>query len=295
MTGARFRRAALALVGALAISIAGCTPSDDTSSPVSSAPADGAAATVTHVHAVDVDEATGEIRVATHAGIYGAALTEDGSDVLERVGPWRGDAMGMVRASGRILFSGHPAPDEQGPVNLGVKALSADGVAEVIALDGEVDFHAMAAHGDRVAGWDSVSGAIVVSDDGGATWTSGTVAPVRSLAWTTDGSTLIATTPDGVVQSSDGGATVEPLSGAPFLVLVASNDASASSPLVVGLDTEGVLHVSSDGRSWRELGAAPMAPEALAVTASGRIVLASTSLALISDADGLNWQSLFQY
>lgn len=284
---------ALTIAGALAIS--GCTPSDGGSPATTDVPLDDAAAAVTHVHAIDVDEATGEIRVATHAGIFGASVTDDGSQTVERVGAWRGDAMGMVRAAGRILFSGHPAPDETGPANLGVKTLSADGAAEVIALDGEVDFHAMAAHGPSVAGWDSVSGAVMSSSDGGASWQSGAVAPVRSLAWSPDGATLLATTPDGLMASADAGASFAPAETAPLLVLVANTDGDAVNPRIVGVDTAGVLHTSSDGVSWQELGESPIMPEALAITDSGRIVVATTSLALISDVNGLNWQSLFRY
>lgn len=250
---------------------------------------------VTHVHALDVDEAAGVARVATHYGIYAAPLTDDGSAIVERVGDWAGDAMGMARTGDRIVLSGHPAADESGPPNLGVASLSTEGTVTIEALDGQVDFHAMAATGARIAGWDSVSGAIHVSADGGSSWTTGAVQAVRSLAWVPDGSALLATTPDGVLASMDEGATVSPVTDAPSLVLIAANGEEAASPRMAGVDVEGVLHVSTDGVAWSEVGELPILPDALAVSDSGRVAIASTSLALISDADGRNWQSLFRY
>lgn len=293
------RRASTVAVGAaaVALSLAACAPPAGLT-PDGFAPAPEAAVAdpgVTHVHALDVDEQSGLARIATHYGIYGAELTADGSAQVARIGEWQGDAMGMARVSDSILFSGHPAEGEPGPANLGVVAFADDGTTSVIALDGEVDFHAMAAHGSRVAGWDSATGAVFLSDDGGATWNMGAVTPIRSLAWASDGVTLLGTTADGLVASTDGGATFDLVDGAPLLVLLANNEADAALPRVVGIDTEGVIHVSADGREWSAVGESPILPEAIAVTASGRIAIADTSLALVSDADGRNWQSLFRY
>lgn len=250
---------------------------------------------VTHVHALDVDEQAGIARIATHYGVYAAELVDDGSAQVTRVGGWQGDAMGMVRVGDSILFSGHPAEGEPGPANLGVIALADDGGTSVIALDGEVDFHAMAAHGGRVAGWDSATGAVFASDDNGMTWSMGAVTPVRSLAWAPDGATLLGTTADGLVASSDSGATFDLVPGAPRLVLVANNEADAELQRVAGIDTDGVVHVSADGVTWTATSESPILPEAIAVTESGRVAVVDTKLALVSDADGRNWQSLFRY
>jgi hypothetical protein len=281
----------------IALAVAACAPpagvTSDRSAPGSAAAADGPE--VTHVHALDVDEAAGIARIATHYGIYGAELTADGSAQVARIGDWQGDAMGMARVGDRILFSGHPAAGDPGPANLGVVLFADDGQTSVIALDGEVDFHAMAAHGERVAGWDSATGAVFVSDDRGETWSGGAIAPIRSLAWAPGGERLLGTTADGLVASTDGGETFERVATAPLLVLLAANDADATVPLVAGIDTAGVLHVSDDGIEWVALDEAPILPEALAVSASGRIALANTTLALVSDTDGRTWQSLFRY
>lgn len=289
--------AALGAVAATALVLGACAPPAGLSPDAFGSAPDAVVADpgVTHVHALDVDERAGVARIATHYGIYAAELVDDGSAQAARVGEWQGDAMGMARAGDSILFSGHPAEGEPGPANLGVVAFADDGTTSVIALDGEVDFHAMAAHGSRVAGWDSATGAVFLSDDGGATWNTGAVTPIRSLAWAPDGVTLLGTTADGLVASTDGGATFDLVDGAPLLVLLANNEADAALPRVVGIDTEGVIHVSADGREWSAVEESPILPEAIAVTVSGRIAIADTSLALVSDADGRNWQSLFRY
>lgn len=251
---------------------------------------------VTHVHALDLDEQEGLIYIATHDGVLTAPVGEASGAPVGFVSEWRGDAMGMVRSGDRLLISGHPPAYEAGPANIGVVEVGVSGGSPTtLALEGEADFHAMATTGDRVAGWNSVTGTVKVSDDGGATWLEGQALQVRALAFTPDGERLLATTPDGVQVSDDGGQSFSTLEGAPYLLLLAAAPPGSSSSALVGLDVEGVLHASADGDSWTTLGAAPMAPEALAVGSSGRVLLANTDFALLSNSELTDWEQVLRF
>ena len=301
------RRATLLLVPLGLIALAGCSPAaTDAGAPQSGPTAESDTPAeplptddlprVTHVHALDLDEQAGLIYIATHDGVLTASVSEATGAPQGFVSEWRGDAMGMVRSGDRLLISGHPSASGAGPANIGVVEVSVSGGASTtLALEGEADFHAMATSGDRVAGWNSVTGTVKVSDDGGATWLEGQALQVRALAFMPDGERLLATTPDGVQVSDDGGQSFSTLEGAPFLLLLASAPPGSTTHALVGIDVEGVLHASADGDSWTTLGAAPMAPEALAVGSSGRVLLANTDFALLSNSELTDWEQVLRF
>lgn len=290
----------LALAAVVALALAGCAAGapDATSTGLEQAPAAGAA--ISHVHALDLDEATGFVHLATHEGLYIAPLPHDGETVSEAtpLGEWRGDAMGFVRIGERLLASGHPGVDDEGPGALGVRESDLSGAEWTpLSLEGEVDFHAMTAGGSStaeaiVAGLDSMSGRVLVSPDGGEGWQEGMPLAARSLAWNADASQLYATTAEGLQVSTDRGGSFAVVSGAPPLVLLASSPAGASSFLMAGIDVDGVLHTSTDGQVWTAQAAVPIVPEAVAVGETGAIIIADTSEVLHSVDGGAGWNRI---
>ena len=130
----------------------------------------------------------------------------------------------------------------------------------VQSLGGQSDFHSLTASSRGVMGFD---GALKVTSDG-KTWAQGGLtAEPRSLASAPDGSTVLATTDQGLLSSTDGGGTWAPLTSAPPLFLTAWAD----SKTVVGLTTEGGLAISTDaGLTWKA---------ALATVTSGQALSAS--------------------
>lgn len=194
-----------------------------------------------HVHAVSRDPGTGEILVATHEGLY-----VYGEGEPRRVGPSI-DLMGFTVAGPRhYLASGHPAPgvDLPQPVGL-IESRDGGRTWTVLSRGGASDFHALAAGGGKVVGFD---GALRVSGDG-RSWRAGNLAaPPRALAASPDGRRVLATTADGLMSSDDGGARWSPVMDAPLLLLVDWAEGQA----VAGLDTDGKVHVSHDGgATWR--------------------------------------------
>lgn len=194
-----------------------------------------------HVHAVSRDPGTGEILVATHEGLY-----VYGEGEPRRVGPSI-DLMGFTVAGPRhYLASGHPGPgvDLPQPVGL-IESRDGGRTWTVLSRGGASDFHALAAGGGKVVGFD---GALRVSGDG-RSWGAGNLtSPPRALAVAPDGRRVLATTADGLMSSTDGGARWSAVKGAPLLLLVDWVEGQA----VAGLDTAGRVHVSHDGgATWR--------------------------------------------
>lgn len=295
-------RAGRAAGGALAVAtvivgvLAGCAGADTDSSPGGATPPP---TVVSHVHAVDVNDAQSLVTIATHEGFISVDISDRAEPTLPPVvlGDYRGDVMGFVRAGDRLLLSGHPAYGSNDAPNVGV--LEADlGAREwsSLALSGEVDFHAMSVSSSGlsplIAGLDSATGTAMSSDDGGVSWQRGAAIAARDIAIGVDGATLIVTTELGPQASKDRGMTWRLISGAPLLVLMASGFDLSGQPALFGVDGEGVLHVSSDGSEWESRGALPFVPEAFGVGERGTIVIVSTQLAMRSTDGGATWNQI---
>jgi hypothetical protein len=278
--------AVVTAAAALSVGLAGCT-SPTTETPI----------VVSHVHAVDYDLQRESAYVATHDGVISVAA--DGS--VERIGQWAGDVMGMARFGDTIYFSGHPAPDENLPPNIGVYELSVQsGEFAPISLIGEVDFHSMtiaqSPDGMALAGIDSATGQVMVSRDGAETWTTGVPIGARSLSWDSNAERLYATTERGLLISTDDGMTFTAADGAPLLVLIASSPADVSTEaFLVGIDVDGYVHTSPDGVTWTSIGLAPALTDALAVGNDGSIVVAGIEGVHRSEDRGATWTMMAEF
>lgn len=215
---------------------------------------------VAHVHGLGVDPADGTLYVATHHGVF--RLPERGGAV--RVGDIQ-DTMGFtVVGESHFLGSGHPGVEgmEGGQPPLLGLIESTDGAAtwDDVSLSGEVDFHALGYAHDQVYGWDATSSRFMVSTDKREWETRSTVQLLGFAVDPDDAEHILATTPEGVQSSGDGGRTWQPATGAPPLVLVAWDSASG----VWGVDRGGVVHHgNSTVDGWEQAGTLPGPPQAL--------------------------------
>lgn len=235
----------------------------------------GAPFGMAHVHGLGLDD--GELLAGTHYGAFRVA--PDGS--VTQVGPTQ-DFMGFtVVGPDHYLASGHPGADQDAPGNLGLIE-STDGGAswDSVSLRGEADFHSLEARHGRVYG--HAGGVLMVSTDK-KSWAERARIALADLAVSPDDpDTILATTEQGLTVSADGGSRFELVEGAPALVLITWTDEGA----VVGVDLQGVVHVSDDrGGTWQERGSAGGQPAAL--TAEGDDVFVATGDGrILESADG---------
>lgn len=235
---------------ALIFLLVSCAPSS-TSGP---RPSDRPDQPFAHVHGMAVDSDTGEVILATHDGLFGL-----GSGTPEKIGPTI-DLMGFAPAGNDHYYaSGHPAAETGLPEPAGLLR-SRDGgeTWQSISLGGVSDFHALTVTRTGIIGFDGVLKTTADLE----TWTTreSGFTPYH-LSGTPTGNIVLATTPNGVHRSTDGGKTWAGPSAGPVLLMTAFATASTA----IGVEPDGTVHLSSDaGRTWRATGAVTGQPSALA-------------------------------
>jgi hypothetical protein len=249
--------------GLAALAVAGCAGQSSSlaGGGAGSAPAAaGGDPGVVHVHGLGVDPADGVLYAATHAGVFAIPASGPAARVAGRFQ----DTMGFtVVGPHTFLGSGHPDPntDPTLPPRLGlIRSSDAARTWTALSLQGQADFHSLHALGSTVYGWDAGSGTFMVSSDGGQIWQNRSQLELLDFAVDPVAHAMVlATTPQGLMRSSDGGATFKPAPG-PSLVALSWPTAKQ----LVGLDANGRVQVSSDGgASWAPRGVLPGSPEAL--------------------------------
>lgn len=240
---------------------------------------------VVHVHGLGVDPGDGVLYAATHSGLFRVP----GQGKAARVANRAQDTMGFsIVGPGKFIGSGHPdfREDDVRPPLLGL--IESDDRGETwdrISLHGKADFHALhAAHGN-VYGYDSTSQTFMVSQNR-RDWDRRSRLPMADFAVDpTDPDTLLATTQDGVVRSSDGGRKWTPVVGAPTLVVLTW----AAQGQLYGVTPDGTVQRSEDGGdTWGERGSVGGQPEAITVDVHGgkeTLYVAATDRGILASAD----------
>jgi hypothetical protein len=215
---------------------------------------------VAHVHGLGVNPADDGLYVATHHGVF--RIADDGKAV--RVGDRAQDTMGFtVAGPNHFLARGHPdlRDFEEGKRPLLGLIESTDGAEswQSLSLDGEADFHGLAAAHGLVYGYDSTGGRFMVRSRDGA-WDIRSIRPLAAFAVDpSDADHIVATGSDGLLDSADGGRTWSPLDG-PLLAALAWD----SHGELFGAAPDGAVHRSPDaGRSWEQVGRLDGQPQAL--------------------------------
>ncbi|CAM3583274.1 F510_1955 family glycosylhydrolase [Occultella aeris] len=215
---------------------------------------------VGHVHAVatNMGADTGTY-VATHTGLY--LVGEEG---LVRVGETRSDLMSFtVIGPDTFLASGHPAPGEGGPSSLGlIRSTDAGLTWAEVSLGGESDFHALTAVDERIYGLDATTSTLRWSTDQGTRWQEGAQITAADLdADPAAPDRVLATTPDGLMLSADGGATFARTHETPEPLVLIDHVTTGAGSVLLGLDAAGVLWRELP-RGWRSMGPGIGTPEA---------------------------------
>ncbi len=188
--------ASAAVVGTL---LAGCTSPGAAPTAGSPEPLPAGSLPSAHVHGVGIAPEGGRLLLATHEGLF--EVRESGQAI--RVGPVI-DLMGFVVAGpDRFLASGHPGSDVDLPEPVGlIESTDGGRTWAPVSRQGVSDFHALTASAQGVLGYD---GSLLRSPDG-VLWERLTIpAEPHTLAASPDGGQVLATTPQGVLRSTDGG------------------------------------------------------------------------------------------
>lgn len=214
-----------------------------------------------HVHAAVY--ADGSLLVGTHTGVVSV---DPVTGTVTPVGASRDDFMGLAGTPDLLVASGHPGAGSTLPDPVGLlRSMDGGDTWEPVSLTGEIDFHALAVDGDRIAGA-ATTGELLYSDDAGSTWTSIASAEATALAWfdrhvwISDGSALSMWMPGdtGVTPAGDSAA------------LLVAADAAGERLWVV--ESDGTVVTSVDGMSWTEAGSVPEASSLVASADAAYVV-----------------------
>jgi len=253
------------------------------------------------VNSLERDERTGEYLLTTNRGFF---RIDPEADAVERV---RGTVQAGAKRSaigtflelnldeqGQLVGSGHP--DERTlPQYLGFLR-SEDGGKRwrVISRLGDADLHKILFKHDRLYAWDAVLSAMVISQDGGRTFTERFTPRGLIVDFEVDPEDpgrILAATDDALFRSEDGGETWRPLLRsegsrlawpAPDRLYLAARDGTVSRSEDGGERFEPVGRV--DGRPAV---LDPRSPEALDMALDDGTILES-------DDGGADWEEVFR-
>jgi uncharacterized protein (DUF305 family) len=196
-----------------------------------------------HVHAAVY--ADGALLIGTHTGVV---AVDPASGAVSAKGASRDDFMGLAGSPELLVASGHPGAGSSLPDPVGlIRSMDGAETWETVSLTGEIDFHALAIDGDRIAGA-ATTGDLLYSEDAGATWTPIAQGEVTSLTWfddrlwIADGSALASWSP--------GDAAATPTGNDAAVLVSAPPDGTR----VWALLSDGTLVTSTDATSWQEAG-----------------------------------------
>jgi hypothetical protein len=240
-------------------------------------PGDGSFVLATNKGLYDVPKGGGRevnLRAAVKAGTRNGAFGKEVSSVAF-AGP------------GKLMGSGHPdAGGGELPGFLGLIASDDDGRTwDTISRSGLSDLHVLLVAGKRVVAYDTTLGGVIVSTDGGKTFTEN--GSPRGLvldmaADPKDPRSLLAATADSLYTSPDEGKT--------WMKGGAANQAKLSwtpKRLVRAVGGGGQVATSADGgKTWTPVGKLPRTPGKLAEGADGTLYAALDNGTIMSSSDG---------
>jgi hypothetical protein len=244
-------------------------------------------ARIEHVHGLGINPADGALFIATHHGLFRSA---PGSTEAEPVGTSGQDVMGFtVVGPDRFLGSGHPAPGEDRPPNLGlIESDDAGSSWQDVSLTGEADFHVLRSAHDRVYAFNGLTGKLMLSDDGGESWEERRPpgAVVDLAVDPRDPERILASTDAGLQLSEDDGRSWRRIKGGIGLL------AWPAPRALYWVDASGTTRVSpGPGQSWKKRGSIDGQPAAFAASDENELYAAlADGTVMASDDGGASWR-----
>lgn len=240
-----------------------------------------------HVHGLGVNSADRALYIATHTGLW---RLPRGARKPERIGESRQDTMGFtVLGPDHFLGSGHPDNAREPPLLGLIESKDRGKDWDPISLLGEADFHVLRAVEGRVYGYDVTNERLMVSTDGGRSWTEQHPPAVIDLAPDpTNPAHVVASTVQGLLVSRDSGAQWSSLGDGVGLLAWPVRNALY---LVTG---EGDVLLSDDGgRRWTRAGRIGGQPAALVAATERELYAAVHQGGIVRSRDGgRTWKAI---
>jgi hypothetical protein len=223
------------------VAVVALTQRDSARGPLEALPNDPG---VVHIHGLGINPRNGDVYAATHMGVFHIA---DGE--ATRIANRYQDTMGFtVVGPDHFIASGHPDLREELPPLLGLlESRNAGRTWTKKSLLGKSDFHVLRYAHQSIWGYDSTSGALMVSEDG-TEWDERSTLVLRDFAVSPDSpDVVLATNGEGLRRSEDGGRTWKD-SEAPAAPLLLDWQQEGDLWLV---DTKGLVYRSADSMPRR--------------------------------------------
>lgn len=255
-----------------------------------------------YVNALDIDPATGEFLLTTNRGFW---RIDPKTDALARV---RGSisAQGksatvgtflelLVTGPGRLIGSGHP--DQQGALPSFLGFITSDDGGKswrVVSRLGEADLHKIILRHGRLYAFDAVLGALLISRDGGHTFTERFTPPQLIIDFEVDPGApdrIFASTQGRLFRSEDGGQRWRAVASGEGIRL-----AWPAPDALYRAEQDGTVQRSPDGgATWQRVGQAPGEPYKFKAVARDHLYLALSDGAIVETRDGgRSWKAVFR-
>jgi photosystem II stability/assembly factor-like uncharacterized protein len=291
----------LALAGAL-LALAGCGGGGESAEPASS----GSDRLVDFsleppfVNSLEEDADSGDLLLTTNRGFF--RVDPDTDEVTEQKATIEHEGKTATLGTfleldtapdGTLVGSGHPDPGSDMPQYLGY-IRSADGgrTWEVVDRYGLADLHKIVFLHDRVYAWDAVLSALLISEDGGKSFSEHFTPRGLVLDFEVDPDdpdTIVVSTEEQLYRSTDGGDSWRPAlreQGVrvnwpePDKLFIATRD--------------GRIQVSADGGdTYEDVGEVDGEPYVLKQGGDGLLLALSDGTVLTSADEGASWEEVF--
>jgi hypothetical protein len=254
-----------------------------------------------YVNALDVDPATGEYLLTTNRGFW--KIDPESDRVKQTRGtitaPEGSSTVGtflelLVTGPGELLGSGHPDTKDELPPYLGL-ITSDDGGASwsVISRLGDADLHKIVLKHDRVYAFDAVLGAILISSDGGRTFSEHFTPRQLVIDFEVDPQDperIFISTASELLRSEDGGDGWRPMERTDGIRMVWTEpDAFFRAEL------DGTVSRSRDGGdTWEAVGEVPGEPYKFKALGPDELLLALSDGTILRSRGGRIWEEEFR-
>ena len=290
-----------ALVAALALAACGSSSSSDGGGGRSDRLVDFARQPP-YVNALEIDPGSGDFLLTTNRGFFRIAR-ESG-----RVRPIRGRiSVGDRRATvgtfleltvegpGRLIGSGHPDQEGVLPAFLGVIRSRDEGRTwKVVSRLGDADLHKIVLKHGRMYAFDAVLSALLVSRDGGRTFSEEFTPRGLIIDFEVDPADparIVASTADELFRSDDTGASWRPIDRRQGIRLVWP----AANKLYRALKDGSVQTSADGGDTWKATGSVDGEPYKFKAVGPGELYLALSDGTIVHTTDGARtWRAAFR-